>query len=68
MIPFPDAEPPPDLGRFFDGIMLHQILQWHHPFSAYYPPTTLGNLELNILGDGFFHAATYLSTAGRGRV
>jgi uncharacterized membrane protein len=50
------------LGGFFDGIVVHQILQWHHMFTADYPPTTLGNLELNTLGDGLFHAATYLST------
>ena len=50
------------LGGFFDGIVVHQILQWHHMFTAEYPPTTLGNLELNTLGDGLFHAVTYLST------
>ncbi len=50
------------LGGFFDGIVLHQILQWHHMFTADYPPTTVANLELNTLGDGLFHAVTYLST------
>ena len=49
------------LGGFFDGIVLHQILQWHHMLtSAGYPATSIGNLELNTLWDGIFHASTYL--------
>ena len=50
------------LGGFFDGIVLHQILQWHHMVSTPTPPNTLENLELNTLGDGIFHAATWLLT------
>jgi uncharacterized membrane protein len=50
------------LGGFFDGIVLHQILQWHHMVSTPTPPTTLENLELNTLGDGIFHAATWALT------
>jgi uncharacterized membrane protein len=50
------------LGGFFDGIVLHQILQWHHMISTPTPPTTLENLELNTLGDGIFHAATWVLT------
>lgn len=51
------------LGGFFDGIVLHQILQWHHMLSsAGYPPTTLAGLEVNTLADGLFHGATYLIT------
>ena len=49
-------------GGFFDGIVLHQILQWHHMVTAQYPATTLENLELNTLFDGLFHAATYIFT------
>lgn len=48
------------LGGFFDGIVLHQILQWHHMVSAVYPPDSVRNLDINTLGDGLFHAATYL--------
>ncbi len=48
-----------DLGAFFDGIVLHQILQWHHMVSAKHPPDTVANLEFNTLWDGIFHAATY---------
>lgn len=51
------------LGGFFDGIVLHQILQWHHmATSAGYPADTLENLELNTMLDGLFHAATYVFT------
>jgi uncharacterized membrane protein len=50
------------LGGFFDGIVLHQILQWHHMVSTPRPPDTLANVELNTLGDGMFHAATWIVT------
>lgn len=51
------------LGGFFDGIVLHQILQWHHLLSdAGYPPTTLENLQINTLADGLFHAVTWILT------
>ncbi len=52
------------LGWCFDGIVLHQLLQWHHMVSnvARYPVTTVAGLEVNTLGDGLFHAATYLFT------
>jgi len=52
------------LGGFFDGIILHQILQWHHMVtSAGYPPDTVANLKVNTLLDGLFHATTYLFVA-----
>jgi uncharacterized membrane protein len=52
------------LGGFFDGIVLHQILQWHHMVtSAGYPANTVGNLEFNTLLDGLFHTSTYVMTA-----
>ena len=48
------------LGGFFDGIVLHQILQWHHMVtSAGYPPDTVANLRINTFFDGLFHASTY---------
>ncbi|HEX6287772.1 MAG TPA: DUF2243 domain-containing protein [Herpetosiphonaceae bacterium] len=50
------------LGGFIDGILLHQILQWHHLLTVPYPPTSVGNLELNTLWDGLFHALTYVLT------
>ncbi len=52
------------LGGFFDGIVLHQILQWHHILTAAgYPPTSVENLEINTLWDGLFHATTYVFVA-----
>ncbi|MDX2155920.1 MAG: DUF2243 domain-containing protein [Hyphomicrobiaceae bacterium] len=48
------------LGGFFDGIVLHQLLQWHHMLSSWYPVDTIENLKLNTLWDGIFHSATYL--------
>lgn len=52
------------LGGFFDGIVLHQILQWHHMVSHVddYPITTVAGLEANTLADGLFHAVTYIIT------
>jgi uncharacterized membrane protein len=48
------------LGGFFDGIVLHQILQWHHMVTgAGYPADTLERLKLNTLLDGLFDAITY---------
>ncbi len=48
------------LGGFFDGIVLHQVLRWHHMLSSWYPVNTIENLELNTLWDGIFHSLTYL--------
>jgi uncharacterized membrane protein len=48
------------LGGFFDGIVLHQLLQWHHMLSSWYPVNTIVNLELNTRWDGIFHSSTYL--------
>ena len=51
------------LGGFVDGIVLHQVLQWHHLLtSAGFPATTVANLELNTLADGLFHATTWIVT------
>src|SRR4051794_21167202 len=49
------------LGGFFDGIILHQVLQWHHMLTSNgYPLTSLHNLEVNTLWDGVFHLTTYV--------
>ncbi len=52
------------LGGFFDGIVLHQLLQWHHLVSSVedFSPTTVAGLKVNTLADGQFHAATYVFT------
>ncbi|WP_104523902.1 DUF2243 domain-containing protein [Blastococcus atacamensis] len=49
-------------GGFLDGIVLHQILQWHHMVSAVEEPTTVAGLELNTTADGLFHLATWVLT------
>jgi uncharacterized membrane protein len=52
------------LGGFVDGIVLHQILQWHHMLtSAGYPADSVPNLTFNTLFDGLFHASTWVATA-----
>jgi uncharacterized membrane protein len=50
------------LGGFFDGILLHQILQWHHMLSSQLPPTDLVSIKVNMFWDGLFHAFTWLVT------
>ena len=54
------------LGGFVDGIVLHQILQWHHMLSETerYPPTNLGGMQANVLADGLFHAVAWLFVVG----
>jgi hypothetical protein len=48
------------LGGFFDGIVFHQLLQWHHMLSGWYPINSPENLKLNIFWDGIFHSGTYV--------
>ena len=51
------------LGGFVDGIVLHQILQWHHMLTGEHGDQSMGTvagLEANTLADGFFHLATWL--------
>jgi len=50
------------LGGLFDGIVLHQILQWHHMLTSQgdIPAATVRGLEVNTLWDGLFHATTYV--------
>lgn len=45
-------------GGLFDGILLHQILQWHHLLSLVPGVATLRN---QILWDGYFHAFMYVA-------
>ncbi len=53
------------LGGFVDGIVLHQILQWHHLVSdeGCCSMDSLVGLQDNTLADGIFHAVTWLVTA-----
>ena len=53
------------LGGFLDGIVLHQLLQWHHILSdtGDHPMTTVDGLEANTLADRLFHVSTWLFVA-----
>jgi uncharacterized membrane protein len=52
------------LGGFIDGIVLHQVLQWHHMLTdAGESANTVAGLEANTLADGFFHLATWFLVA-----
>ena len=42
------------LSGFFDGVLLHQILRWHHLLSA-----LDGDLAFQVAADGWFHAGMY---------
>jgi uncharacterized membrane protein len=45
------------LGAFVDGIVLHQLLRWHHLLSS-----RLGaSLTANLIADGVFHAGAWLA-------
>jgi uncharacterized membrane protein len=49
-------------GGFVDGIVLHELLQWHHMLSdtPAAPMTTLAGMRLNTLADGLFHAGSWV--------
>lgn len=47
------------LGGFFDGILLHQVLQWHHLLSGI-TRAPFSDLRVQLMADGLFHAAMYV--------
>lgn len=47
------------LGGFFDGILLHQILQWHHLLLGV-QGGAFSRLRTQLLADGLFHLLMYL--------
>lgn len=49
-------------GGFFDGILLHQVLQWHHLLSSV-EGRWAADLRHQVLADGLFHAAMYVVAA-----
>jgi uncharacterized membrane protein len=51
------------LGGFADGILLHQVLQWHGTVSSVVPPTSMEAMRVNMRADGFFHIGMWLATA-----
>jgi len=53
------------LGGFFDGIVLHQLLQWHHMLTSFgYPADNVRNLEINTLWGRYFSLQHVLSHLG----
>ncbi len=50
------------VGGFIDGIVLHQILQWHEMLSNKIAPTTFVTKSVNMFWDGIFHAFTLMVT------
>ena len=50
------------LGGFLDGILLHQILQWHNMLSSVVPPIDVVSIKYNMVWDGLFHAFTWVMT------
>lgn len=58
------------LGGFVDGIVLHQVLQWHHMLSTTdrdhvgipaFPVDTVAGLRVNTVWDGLFHVAAWVA-------
>ena len=50
------------LGGFFDGILLHQILQWHHLLSGV-QSGRLADWTMQVMADGLFHLLMYVLAA-----
>lgn len=50
------------LGGFFDGILLHQVLQWHHLLSNV-DGAAFQDLRVQLLADGLFHLLMYVLAA-----
>ena len=50
------------MGGFVDGILLHQILEWHNMGSSILPPVTMDAMRQNMIWDGYFHAAVWAIT------
>jgi uncharacterized membrane protein len=52
------------LSGFFDGILLHQILQWHHLLSGLEGRGgPFSELAFQIAADGYFHVLMYVVAA-----
>jgi uncharacterized membrane protein len=48
------------IGGFIDGIVLHQILQWHEMLTNKIAPVTVEAKSVNMFWDGIFHAFTLI--------
>ncbi len=50
------------LGGFADGIVFHQVLQWHEMLTAKIPADNFVNKSVNMFWDGIFHSFVLLAT------
>lgn len=50
------------LGGFLDGIVLHQILQWHQMVSNVIPADNFEGKSANMFYDGMFETVTWIMT------
>ena len=50
------------LGAFVDGILFHEILQWHHLLSGRRDASDVVGLQVNMIWDGVFHACAWAMT------
>jgi uncharacterized membrane protein len=50
------------MGGFLDGIVFHQILQFHNMLTARLPKDSIANVEINMFWDGLFHSFTWIMT------
>lgn len=51
------------LGGFIDGIVLHQLLQWHGMVSSAVPTSEIVGAKVNMIWDGVFHLVIWLACA-----
>lgn len=49
------------MGGFLDGIILHQVLQWHAMISSRVPPIDIVASKVNMFWDGVFHLYCWLA-------
>lgn len=50
------------VGGFVDGIVFHQILQWHEMLTNKIPADNFVNKSVNMFWDGIFHSFTLIVT------
>lgn len=50
------------LGGFVDGILFHQLLQFHGMLTGKIPKDSMVHIQVNMFWDGLFHALTWLTT------
>ncbi len=51
------------MGGFVDGILFHQLLQFHSMVTGRLPKTSVANVEINMFWDGMFHTLTWTMVA-----